>query len=469
MDRVEGDRRALERLLGVPEMAWLCERVRNRVLSADGEMLTGVVSLAAPSGDQRTAATKLVGPPKRPGEALRVELGDVEAILRRGPWPAGLADAVLTLTGPVVDRRQERQREAEQWESAYLLLDAELSRLPQLEPWWRSLCASGGLKRLTRAEATRLSTPAGPELAATMVEDLGRLLAALPQSGVPIAVFARTVIGDAHALDESRPLGRLAAAAVGAAFARPGEAPPSRRDAWDRAGVVLSNVSSTVLALGVTGVSEPDGGDASPLALATSLALTAMRDARAPMLLTLDQVRSGGVRPAPPHAVVHVCENPTIVEVAAARWARSPDGSVAQGGWGNHGDPGDHRHPGDAEPNTILVCTSGQASTAVIELLEVLTSQGALCRYHGDFDWAGLRIARALGARVPWTPWRFTADDYLSGLGEGDSSLRLSGEPVETPWDPELSIAMAGKGIALEEEAVADILAADLLHGSTSA
>lgn len=110
--RVVGDRTALDRLLGVPEIAWLLARVRPRIAASGGSMLTGVVQLNDPTDAQRAAAARLVGRPRRTGSTLRVELADVEAILRRGPWPAGLADAVETLTGPVVDRAAERERTA---------------------------------------------------------------------------------------------------------------------------------------------------------------------------------------------------------------------------------------------------------------------------------------------------------------------------------------------------------------------
>ena len=70
-----------------------------------------------------------------------------------------------------------------------------------------------------------------------------------------------------------------------------------------------------------------------------------------------------------------MCENPTVVEVVAERWAAAD----VSGGVG-----------------PVLVCTSGQPSTAVVELLQILTADGAEVRYHGDFDWAGLRIAWSL-------------------------------------------------------------------------
>lgn len=436
-----GDRDALDRLLATPEMSWFLQRVRDRLLTAGDGPLAGVVELRNPSPAQRAAATKLVGPRKRPGKTLRVDLADVETILRRGPWPPGLADAVVTLTGPVVDRAAERSSEAAQWESARSALTPVAHRFTGLLEWWESWCAAGGLKRAAYAEARRQGMARGPTLAGELVRQLSGVLEALPASGVPLAVFSRQVLGDAHGLDETRPLGRLAVAAVAAAFGPSGPAHPevSRRDAWARAGVVMSNVASTALTLGVRGaVAEGTRG----LQSATATTLEAMRAARAPAVLTLDQVRSGGVAPVAQAGIVHVCENPTVVEVAAQQWADV----IAE-----------------TDPSPTLVCTSGQPSTAVVELLEILTAGGAQCRYHGDFDWAGLRIARGLLARVAWTPWRFSAEDYRAAAATEASALGLVGDPIEAPWDPALSEEMVRTGRAVEEEAVVDVLVRDLV------
>jgi uncharacterized protein (TIGR02679 family) len=451
MEPGAGDRAALDRLLGVPEMAWLIERVRSRILAAQGEPLTGVVRLDEPSAEQRAAAVRLVGRPKRPGAALRVDLADVEDILRRGPWPAGLADAVETLSGPVVDRRVERAREAVEWDQVRHGMAAATERFPGLGAWWDSWCADGGLKKAARAEAVRTSRTPSPAVAADLVRGVVDVLEALPASAEPLAVLARRVVGDAHALDASRPLGRLAAAAVGAAF-RSGVTDGTRdgssvRDSWAAAGVVLSSVASTALCLGVPG----HDAVGPSIADATGTALEAMRAARTPMLLTLDQVRSGGVRALPADSVVHVCENPTVVEVVAARWARS--GSPVRTTHG-HGP--------------VLVCTSGQPSTAVLELLDRLTGLGAQCRYHGDFDWAGLRIARFLSAHIPCVPWRYTAADYRAAVQHEAPSLSLAGRPAESPWDPGLATVMAEYGLAIEEEAMAGLLSRDVLAGWTS-
>jgi len=453
-----GDRAALDRLLGVPEMAWLVDRVRARILAAGDAPLRGVVQLDRPTDAQRAAAVRLVGRPRRGGATLRVDLAVVEEILRRGPWPAGLADAVETLTGPVVDREALRAREAAGWAAARDALEPAARRFDGLLEWWHAWCAAGGLKRTASAEAARTGATSTPEIGARLVRDLLAVLDRLPAQGRPLAVLAREAVGDAHALDVSRPFGRLAATVVREAF-RPGtssEGPvrgpagrdSSARDAWAAAGVVMSNVASTVLCLGIPGERGHDGA----AARATATALEAMRVARMPVVLTLDQVRSGGVAALPPAGVVHVCENPSVVEVTAARWSRTQSDG--------HRPDGPGRDDGAAP---VLVCTGGQPSTAVVELVRNLSAAGAQVRYHGDFDWAGLRIARVLAAQVPWVPWRYRAGDYLAAVAEGQHSLRLTGSPAPSPWDPTLATAMAERGLAVEEEFVADLLAGDVL------
>lgn len=83
-----GARAALDRLLGVAEMGWLGTRVRRRIIDCVGEPLRGVVHLKEAAVEQSSAAMGLVGRPTRAGTALRVDLADVERIMRRGArWP----------------------------------------------------------------------------------------------------------------------------------------------------------------------------------------------------------------------------------------------------------------------------------------------------------------------------------------------------------------------------------------------
>lgn len=436
-------------------MEWFLSRVRGRILATGGEPLRGSVRLNNPSEEQRTAAWRLVGRPRRQGTSLRIDLATVEEVLRRGPWPAGLANAVETLTGPVIDHGARRAAEARAWDDARDLLVPTLTRFGDLSGWWFAWCAGGGLKRAATAESARIGVGSSPAVGNDLVTSLAAVLEELPAGGEPLAVLARRTTGDAHGLDASRPLGRLATTVLREAFANENGPDASARDAWASAGVMVSNVASTVLCLGVEGTAEGASETLpSSAAIATSASLDAMRQARMPLVLTLDQVRSGGVRPVPydgeyQRGAIYVCENPTVVEVVAQYWADAPVPVSDQRG-----------------SQWVLVCTAGQPNTAVVDLLQRLSSAGAPVFYHGDFDWPGLRIAQSVRADVPWRPWRFEAADYLEALDKNVlavTPLALRGASVPSPWDPRLASVMAERQVAVEEEAVADVLAKDLL------
>lgn len=61
-----------------------------------------------------------------------------------------------------------------------------------------------------------------------------------------------------------------------------------------------------------------------------------------------------------------------------------------------------------------LVCTGGVPNVAVRELLSTLSQGRAEVRFHGDFDWPGLRLANDLYRTLPFQPWRYGAEDYLA-------------------------------------------------------
>lgn len=63
---------------------------------------------------------------------------------------------------------------------------------------------------------------------------------------------------------------------------------------------------------------------------------------------------------------------------------------------------------------------------------------------------------RSFGA----SPWRFGAADY-----QGHTGRPLTGKPVHASWDDALFAAISQAGYALEEEAVAAPLLADLADG----
>ncbi len=95
-----------------PALGWIVERLRRRL--AEGRPLRGTMALRAPSDAERAAVERLLGHPPSRGparrQALTLRLEELEEILRHVELADGLVEAVEALTGPVVDRRAERQR-----------------------------------------------------------------------------------------------------------------------------------------------------------------------------------------------------------------------------------------------------------------------------------------------------------------------------------------------------------------------
>ncbi|MGH3279120.1 MAG: TIGR02679 family protein, partial [Trebonia sp.] len=270
------------------------------------------------------------------------------------------------------------------------------------------------------------------------------VLRRLPSPGIPIGRLAAECCGDAHALDDGRPVGTLALSAARALAGLPFAAPPSadaRRSAWAAAGVHLDELSSLVLCLGLP-------GDAHT---ALGAALAACAEAGQPTVLTLRQLRchtdplgTGPLRIGPLNTGplragrVRICENPVVVAAAAD-------------------ELGTRCQP--------LVCVGGQPSAAAWRLLELLAAGGAQFEYHGDFDWGGVRIAQGVRHRVNWRSWRYDHVAYesaVSAASELTALASLGGQPAATPWDPELATAMRNRNVRVEEELTLDALLQDL-------
>lgn len=324
-----------------------------------------------------------------------MSLPSVDDLLRRsGAHPDGLASAVLALTGPLPDAVDLEAL----WDEAF----AQLTD-PRLTEWALSLRASGLLKRLAPA----------PQGAADLLAALDVVVRHLPSPGEPIGRFAARTTGDAHALDDDRPLATLALRAARVLSGLPdGSGAEWRREVWASVGLMRDELSTTVITLGLTGHPGLEAWLGQPVHL------------------TLRQLVRDPPRLAP--LDIFVCENPVVVATAA-----------------------DHLGP-SCPP---LVCTSGQPSAAVMHLLRLIVSARGTLRYHGDFDWGGIRIANVLHDRVPFTPWRFDTASYLAA---GDVGRPLTGTPVEARWDPVLTTTMHQTGRRIEEELVLEYLLDDL-------
>lgn len=408
-------------VLGASALGRLIERLRRRVES--GKPLTGTVSLRDPSPEERRAVDALLGRRPSKGRTLRVDLETLDALVRHSALAGDLRQALEMVTGPLVNRKAVHADLEARWRG--MIADAErVDPRPAVQEWLHDHRTWTLLRRFSERNPER-----GRKLLRHALEVLGRL----PARGVDLAELAAEITGDSHALDAGRPLGTLVIAAAarlgGLDFWQNAEA---RRDVWASVGVSRDDVSASVLVLGLhtRGNGLLDRLFADHAEAGEPCRLTTGQLLRHPP--TFDIARLG---------TVSICENPSVVTAAARRLGRR---------------------------SAPLICGDGQPTLAVHALLQQLLAVGVPLRYHGDFDWRGISIARHLMERhgddsndtalQGIQPWRFRAEDYLASGGEQP----LKGDPTATPWDPSLEAAMCEKGVAVYEEQVLDTLLQDL-------
>jgi uncharacterized protein (TIGR02679 family) len=110
-----------------------------------------------------------------------------------------------------------------------------------------------------------------------------------------------------------------------------------------------------------------------------------------------------------------------------------------------------------------MICTDGMPAAAQRTLLSQIVRAGARLRYHGDFDWPGLRIAHHVIREYAARPWRFGASDYAAAVqAAARPGLILEGSPVVPSWDEELGTLMQAHQLSIAEESVAELLLQDL-------
>jgi uncharacterized protein (TIGR02679 family) len=390
-----------------PEFEALWRSARSILERRSSRVEGSRVTLTALSDEEIAAICSLLGRRRPTGSTLRVDLAKLDAMLRAGRHSVGVIEVVERLGGPIRDRPGERanadrDRDA-LWRS---LADHPAAGDDRVALWIDSLRSRG---RLARLGITR------PDDAIVQALDvLAVVIRRRPAThATPLPMLAAQLTGDAHALDDDRIVGQLVADAIVALAAR-----ASTRDAWLAFGVELDPLNSSVLTLGLPGPHDSIV-DAARRA-GEPLRLTSR------MLRTLDVGDMGG-------RVVQVCENPSMVAVAA-----------------------DELGPSCAP----LLCTDGMPKAVSRSLIQLLSRRGATIRAHADFDAGGVAIIGHLVATHGVLPWRFCRDDYLDALA--GATLALSSTVGATPWDGALSATMNRTGRAVHEESLADVLLADL-------
>ena len=399
------DRARLDRLLGGPALAGLRARLRKRYEQGrDG----GTVTLGQLGAAERMALCGMLGRPAAGGASLRFDIADLDAVLLHSGAAASLREALELLDGPLHDLRALRESTALEWSD----FQASLKE-PRIAAWLAQPRALGALKRASGGQLTT---------AARLCGEAARVLAALPRQGTTRSQLAAQVLGDAHALDTGRPVAALVLAALRHARAdelEEGEQEESARTQWAAAGVLVNALARPALALNLPG-NEGRCGEPDYLSLRALLRTRRHWDVA--------------------QRAVFVCENPNIVAIAADTLGAN------------------------CAP---LVCTDGMPAAAQQTLLSQLAAAGARLHYHGDFDWPGIAIANVVVQQFGALPWRFGTQDYRAAVSAAaESSRRLAPSGRDACWDGELKDVMFALKTPVDEEAVVDLLLADLSHAS---
>jgi uncharacterized protein (TIGR02679 family) len=409
------DASRLRALLGGSDTAWLITRLRSNLEA--GRRVDGTLALQQPTDAQREAVARLFGRQTSTGSTLTVRLPELDTLLRRAGLSEGIADAVTLLCGPIVDVRGNRDEAERQWDEVFLdAVQRAGARVP-IRRWLDDLRTTGLLRRLARRDAQ-----VGRALIAHALDVADRL----PGSGIPLAELASAATGDSHALDLGQPVGTLVLR-LAALLGVPAQNALSRRDIWTNVGVLCDELSAPVLTLNL------HADESTPIGRVLSIHAELGEPYR---LSTRQLVRLAPCfAPAMSGRTVYVCENPTVVASAANQLGAS---------------------------SAPLVCIEGQIKTAARLLLTQLVASGAHLKYHGDFDWGGIRIANVVMSECGASEWRFSAGDYRVA----PPGTQLRGRSVSACWDADLAALMSSSGRAVYEEQVLPTLLDDLASAS---
>jgi uncharacterized protein (TIGR02679 family) len=412
----------LERLLGGDQFALLRKRLRQRFERAPPDLVVETFRIGNLTREEHAALTSLLGRRLRYSNSLQIDVRVLDAAFQGAGIAKSLRDALELLDGPIANIAATRLALQTQWSE---VLDGcaddnliELLRTPG---------GFGLLKRLARQSAGT---------ALQLCRRVEAVLARLPASCITRSQLAADVLGDPHALDAGRPAATLVLAVRRQLTARtegsgginvgllpddePGSGAEPDREVWARAGVLVNELARPVLFLNL------------PVRGAGARSQCAGEPVYASLRSLMRSPPSWDVA----GRQVYVCENPNMVAIAADRWgcACAP-----------------------------LVCTDGMPAAAQRCLLSQLSDAGAQLLYHGDFDWPGIRIGNQVMHQHDALPWRFGANDYEAAIVHASCpGHSLAGPTVHALWDERLMVAMQRHGLAIAEEALANILLTDL-------
>jgi uncharacterized protein (TIGR02679 family) len=414
----------LQRLLGGEPLVPLRKRLRQRFERGALDKNIERFRISNLTVEEHAALASLLGRPVRFSSSMQVDVHAIDAALQRAGIAISLRQALEQIDGPIVHIETSRR---------------------QLEATWSGVinrCSHPGLAKFLQAPAglgllKRLSSRV-PEAAAQLCSRADRVLQSLPANGMTRAQLAANTLGDAHALDSGQAAATIVLAVWRQVIAPLREVedtlPVSQddgsvqpeikdervRDVWARAGVLVNELARPTLFLNLSASDNRSCADASGEPDYASLRFL-LRSPRCWSVAGRD---------------VFVCENANLLAIAADKL-------------GARCSP--------------MVCTDGMPAAAQRTLLTQLAQAGARLRYHGDFDWPGLRIGNHVMREYGARPWRFGALEYTAAVRSAPlPGHPLGGAEVIASWDEALAPAMQTYQLTIAEESVAASLLQDL-------
>lgn len=415
---------ALHRRLGGTDLGELRQRMRRHFERYGDDPEKSVLHLTRLTPLEYEAVALLVGLSARTTQSVRIEIARFDAALIHAGIANSLRHALEMIDGPLVHRSAVKAAAHARWAA----IVATTSHHPVLCAWLAMGDAGGVLKRSARRD---------PELAARLLTQADAVLRELPANGLTLAQLAAKALGNAHSLDGGQAVATVVLAALrhqDRTAATPeadavddatedtetDKLPERVRDIWARAGVLVNELARPALFLN----------------LPVHPSSTHPFISGEPGYLSLRRLLRARIEWAVENECVYVCENPSIVSIAAD-------------------------HLGRACPP--LVCVEGMPAAAQRVLLTQLAGAGAELHYHGDFDWAGIHIGNYVMQSFSARPWRFSSEDYVEALASIPRKDRdLVGDGVLATWDPTLLDHMRTHRLAVDEEAIAPLLIGDL-------
>ncbi|WP_456657327.1 TIGR02679 family protein [Bradyrhizobium sp. JR3.5] len=407
----------LQRLLGGEVLSSLRKRLRQRFERgpADGKLES--LRLANLDADEHAALAGLIGRNVRFTSSMQIDVPLIDAALSRAGIAGSLREALELIDGPIVHAETARAELHAQWSKA-----VSVASHADLLAFLQAPSGLGLLKRLSNGN---------PDAAGQLCYRANVVLNALPAGGMTRAQLAATILGDAHALDNGRPVAALVLAVWREkpapkqhdedAFGVENDIGDERiRDVWARAGVLVNELARPALLLNLN-----VKGRSTQLVASGEPTYASLR-------FLLRSNPSWDVEGRD----VYVCENANLLAAAA------------------------DRHGANC---AAMMCTDGMPAAAQRVMLQQLADAGALLRYHGDFDWAGVRIGNYVMRECGAQPWRFDAANYIAAVAQAPRpGLALTGPEAKAVWDEALRVAMREHQLSIAEESLTESLLQDL-------